>query len=121
MSDLNKINPDEPTKATAKKGKRKPFKISLDTQKLDIDLERNENGEAIVKINTPQLKIESEIKEAGYNIIADFKDTDEVEFESNGKGEHLPKGTCWTIAGAMAKVFLQLKLGKIKKVIKKNK
>jgi hypothetical protein len=98
---------------------KKPFQISLDTKKVDVNIKRDENGKVTVDIDTPKADIHIEKSEEGTKAVLDFDDTDEVDFVANGKGRHLPKGTVWRIAGAMARTFLKLGLGEVKRKIKK--
>lgn len=106
-------------KKPEKPKQKKPFKISLDTKKVDVTIERDENGKTTVDIDTPKVDVTVEKDENGINATVDFSDTDEVDFVANGKGKHLPKGTVWRIAGAMARTFLKLGLGQVKKKINK--
>ena len=106
-------------KKPEKPKQKKPFKISLDTKKVDVTIERDENGNTKLEVDTPKVDIKIEKDENGINAEVDFLDTDEVDFVSNGKGRHLPKGTVYRIAGAMARTFLGLGLGQVKKKINK--
>ena len=106
-------------KKPIKPRQKRPFKISLDTKKVDVTIERDENGNTTVEVDTPKVDVKIEKDENGINATVDFSDTDEVDFVANGKGKHLPKGTVWRIAGAMAKTFLKLGLGQVKKKINK--
>jgi len=97
---------------------KKKLNVKIDTPIVDVHYDKNELGEVDVKIDT-------KLVDAHYtkNVLGEKKfeilDGDTYDFESNGKAEHLPKGTIWKITGELVKNFLAKGLGKI--VTKKKK
>ena len=100
--------------ATERKPK-KPLNINIDTKNVDIKIQRDEEGNVEASLDTNLIDVEVSKDENGVNVDIHLDDDKEYEFESNGKSEHLPKGTVWKVTGELAKIFLRQKFGKLKK------
>lgn len=98
-----------------KKKRKKKVDITLDTKNVDVTFKREEDGDIEITLDTPKLDAKFTKNEEGFKLDVDINDNDFYEFESNGNSKHLPKGTVWRITGAMLKLFLQNKFGKLKK------
>jgi hypothetical protein len=98
-----------------RKKRKKKIDVTLDTKNVDITFKREEDGDIEITLDTPKLDAKFIKNEEGFSLDVDVNDNDFYEFESNGKSKHLPKGTVWRITGAMLKLFLQQKFGKLKK------
>ena len=100
----------------AKKDKaKKHIEVSIDTPNTDVHIERKENGNVSIEVETPKgnaqfTKTEDEVK---LNIEID--DNAEYTFEGNGKSRLLPKGELFKVGGALLRILLQKKLGSLKK------
>ena len=98
-----------------KKKRRKEIDVSLDTKNVDVTFTREEDGDIEITLDTPKVDAKFTKDEEGFKLDIDINDNDFYEFESNGNSKHLPKGTIRKITGAMLKIFLQRKFGKLKK------
>lgn len=97
------------------KKRRKKIDVSLDTKNVDVTFKREEDGDIEITLDTPKVDAKFTSNEEGITLDIDVDDKKVYEFESNGKSKHLPKGTIWKISGAMLKLFLNNKFGKLKK------
>jgi hypothetical protein len=95
--------------------KKKALNIKLDTKNADLEIIRDNDGNIEVKLDTPVVDANYS-KDAKGNIefSVEIDDIKEYEFISNGTSPQLPEGTLWRVTGAMAKIFLQRKFGKLK-------
>lgn len=100
---------------TASKKPRKPLDIKIDTKNVDIEFHRDAEGNVKASLDTPIIDAEVTKNKEGVHVDVHLDDDKEYEFESNGKGDHLPKGTIWKITGELARIFLKQGLGKLKK------
>jgi hypothetical protein len=98
-----------------KKKRRKKIDISLDTKNVDVTFIREEDGDIEITLDTPKVDAKFTKDEQGIKLDVDINDNDFYEFESNGNSPYLPKGSVWKITGAMLKLFLNRKFGKLKK------
>ena len=95
--------------------KKKEIDISLDTDKIDVDIKRDSDGNVDIIVDTE--KVDAHYKKHGdkVSLDVDIQDDKEYLFEGNGKNRKLPKGAFWKITGAVIKTFLRRGWGKIKK------
>lgn len=94
--------------------KKKTLKVKLDTKKIDVEINRDENGKLTVDVDTPIIDAHFQKDESGVKLDVDVNDRDFYDFESNGKSLKLPKGV-WRITGEMVKIFIAKGLGNLKK------
>ena len=100
--------------AESKKPK-KPLHIKVDTKNVDIEITRDSEGNVNATLDTPVVDAQVIKDKAGVHVDVHLDDDKEYEFESNGKADHLPKGTVWKVTGELVKIFLKQGLGKLKK------
>jgi len=93
---------------------KKPLNIKIDTKNVDVEISRDADGNIKASLDTNLIDVEVSKDQNGVSIDIHLDDDKEYEFESNGKAEHLPKGTIWKITGELAKIFLSQKFGKLK-------
>ena len=107
-------------KRAARKSKRasKPKKeldISIDTKRVDIDIDRDKEGSRQVDIDAQNWDAKyTKTKDGKVTLEFDLEDDKEYLFEGNGKHRKLPKGTILKLTGAVIKTFLRKKLGRLK-------
>lgn len=99
----------------ATKRPRKPIDIKIDTKNIDVEIHRDIDGNVNASIDTKVVDVEIKKDIKGWDVDVHLDDNKEYEFESNGKSDHLPKGTIWKITGEFLKIFLKQGLGKLKK------
>ena len=93
---------------------KKPIDIKVDTKNVDIEIKRDEKGNVKVDVDTKRVDVHFEKNEDNTSLDIEIDDAKEYEFESFGN-RVMPKGTIWKVTGAVLKIFLQKKLGRIKK------
>lgn len=96
-----------------KKKRRKKIDVSLDTKNVDVTIKRDEEGDIEITLDTPKVDAKFTKDDEGFTLDIDVNDKDYYDFEFNGNSKHLPKGTIRKITGAMLKIFLQRKFGKL--------
>lgn len=96
---------------------KKALDISIDTKKVDVDIDRDEAGNLEVNIDAPNwdAKYTKDAASGKVTLEFDLEDDKEYLFEGNGKNRKLPKGTILKLTGAVIKTFLRKKLGNLKK------
>ena len=101
---------------TARKSKpKKELDISIDGKKVDIDIDRESNGDLEVNIDAQKFDAKDTRKGDKVSIEVDLDDDQTYLFESNGTNRRLPKGALWKLTGAVIKTFLKRGWGKLKK------
>ena len=93
---------------------KKPLDISIDTDKVDVDVTRDAEGNVTATIDTPKTDFKITKNAKGVEVEVKLLDGRTYTFESNGKARTLPRGL-WKITGAMAKLFIAQGFGKVKK------
>jgi hypothetical protein len=104
-------------KPKKQKKPRKPLNIKIDTKNVDVEINRDVDGNTTIDLDSPIVDVHVEKTDSGKSIEIDFDSIDdrkEYVFESNGTSKLLPKGTLWKITGELVKIFLKRKLGKLK-------
>jgi hypothetical protein len=93
---------------------KKPIDILIDTKNVDVEIHRDAEGNVEIDVDTKKVDAHFKKTEDGINLDIEIDDSKEYQFESFGS-EQMPKGTIWKITGEMLKIFLKLKIGKLKK------
>lgn len=93
---------------------KKPLDISIDTDKVDVDITRDSEGNVTAIIDTPKTDFKITKDADGVEVEVKLVDGRTYTFESNGKARTLPRGL-WQVTGQMAKLFISQGFGKIKK------
>ena len=100
----------------ARKSKpKKELDISIDGKKVDIDIDRDANGDLEVNIDAQKFDAKYTRKGDKVSVELDLDDDQTYLFESNGSNRKLPKGAFWKLTGAVIKTFLRRGWGKLKK------
>lgn len=98
----------------AKKSPKK-IDVKIDTKNVDVNIQRDENGDVHATLDTPKVDAEFTKNSDGVTLDVEIDDNAEYQFESNGKSRHMPKGMVFTITGELLRLFLKNKFGKLKK------
>ena len=104
----------EKKKRERKPRAKKPLDIKIDTDKVDVEVTRDEAGNVTATIDTPKTDFKITKDEDGVEVEVTLVDGRTYTFESNGKARTLPRGL-WQVTGAMAKLFIAQGFGKLKK------
>jgi hypothetical protein len=94
---------------------KKELDISIDTKKVDVDFNRDQEGNVEMTIDTDKVDIYYTKTAEGVKLDFDIEDDKSYLFEGNGANRKLPKGTLLKLTGAVIKTFLRRKWGKVKK------
>jgi hypothetical protein len=94
--------------------RKKTLDIVIDTKNVDITIKRDEEGNVEASLDTPKIDVEYTKKDGEKSLGITIDDHAEYEFISNGDAKTMPKGTLWRITGAMLKIFLHKKFGRLK-------
>lgn len=105
----------EERKEKRKSKKKKELDITIDTKRLDIDIDRDADGN--VDIEWDGKHVDGKYSKHGnkVSIEVEINDQDTYLFEANGTNRRLPKGAIWKLTGQVIKGFLKRGWGKIKK------
>jgi len=95
------------------KKKKKPLNVDIDTAKVDVKVNRNEEGEVTATLDTEKVDITYTKTEEKTTVAIKLEDGKEYYFESNGKSRKLPAGV-WKVTGELARLFLKQGFGKLK-------
>jgi hypothetical protein len=97
--------------------KKQPKKIDvkIDTKRVDVTFQRDENGDVHATLDTPKVDVEFNKNSEAVTLDIEIDDNAEYQFESNGKSKHMPKGVVYTITGELLRLFLKKQIGKLKK------
>jgi len=104
----------EKKKRERKPRAKKPLDIKIDTDKVDVEVTRDEAGNVTATIDTPKTDFKITKDADGVEVEVTLVDGRTYTFESNGKARTLPRGL-WQVTGAMAKLFIAQGFGKLKK------
>lgn len=103
-------------KAKRKSRKKKELDISIDTKRVDVDIERDAEGNLEVEWDGKHIDGKYTKSAKGKVTLAvEIDDSKSYLFEANGTNRKLPKGAIWKLTGAVIKTFLARGWGKIKK------
>lgn len=102
-------------KAKRQSRKKKELDISIDTKRVDIDIERDADGN--VEVEWDGKHVDGKYIKKGDNVYleVEINDEDTYIFEANGTNRRLPKGAVWKLTGKVIKGFLRRGWGKVKK------
>lgn len=102
---------------TKRKSKtKKELDISIDTKRVDIDIDRDAEGNVEVEWDGKHVDGKySKSKDGKVTLQVEINDKDTYLFEANGTNRRLPKGLLLKLSGAVIKTFLNRKWGKLKK------
>jgi hypothetical protein len=93
---------------------KKPLDIKVDTEKVDINITRDEAGNVKAGIDLPKVDLLITKDSEGVEVEVTLEDGRSYTFESNGRARSLPRGL-WQVTGAMAKLFIAQGFGKVRK------
>jgi len=91
----------------------KKFKVSVDTEKFDAEITKDETG-FVADIDTPRVDVHVEKNDESFEVSIDIDDKKHYECVGTGKDGKLPKGTIWKVTGEILKVFLKKGIAKHK-------
>jgi hypothetical protein len=98
-----------------KQRRKKPVNIKLDTKNVDIEFNRDENGNVTIDVDTPKVDARIEKNEAGTSIDIDVDDKQYYDFVSNGENPSMQRGKIWRVTGELLKILIKKGFGNIKK------
>lgn len=102
-------------KEARKTRKTKELDISIDTKRVDVDIERDSDGNLEVEWDGKHVDGKYIRTDEKVVLEVEINDKDKYLFEANGTNRKLPKGTLIRLAGNIVKTFLKRGWGKIKK------
>jgi len=105
----------EVRKSKRKSRKKKELDISIDTKKVDIDIERDADGNVEIELDTEKVDAKYTKTKDKVSLEVTIEDDKKYLFESNGTDPRLPKGTMFKVLGRVARRLLKKGLGKVKK------
>ena len=94
---------------------RRDVQINVDLPNADLSIEKNVHGDIRASLDTNKIDIDVEKTDDKLIINVEVDDHSIYEFESNGKSRHMGRGQVFKIAGKLAKYFIQRGFGRIKK------
>ena len=104
------------TRKSKRKSKtKKELDISIDTKRVDIDIERDADGNVEVEFDGKHIDGKYTKKGNKVTLEVEINDNETYLFEANGSNRRLPKGTIYKLTGAVIKSFIRNKYGKLKK------
>jgi hypothetical protein len=95
--------------------KKKQIDVKVDTPNIDATIQRDEEGNVNIDIDSKRVDVHVEKTEDKISIDIEIDDKAVYQFESNGKAARMPKGMIFKISGAMLKLFLKQGFGRLKK------
>jgi hypothetical protein len=95
--------------------KKKQIDVTVDTPNIDATIQRDEEGNVNIDIDSKRVDVHVEKTEDKISIDIEIDDKAVYQFESNGKAARMPKGMIFKISGAMLKLFLKQGFGRLKK------
>lgn len=98
-----------------KQKRKKPVHIKLDTKNVDIELNRDENGNVTIDVDTPKVDAHVEKNDKETTIDIEVSDKDYYEFVSNGINPSMKRGGIWRVTGELLKILIKKGFGNIKK------
>jgi len=98
-----------------KQRRKKPVNIKLDTKNVDIEFNRDENGNVTIDVDTPKIDAHIKKNEAGTSIDIDVDDKQYYDFVSNGENPSMQRGKIWRVTGELLKILIKKGFGNIKK------
>jgi len=104
----------EQRKRGRKPKSEKDVTISVDTPKVDLQINKTEEG-LTATLDTPRVDIHVEKTEDKISIEVDIDDKKEYEAIATGKNPTLPKGTVWKVTGEILKIFIRKGIANLKK------
>lgn len=98
-----------------KQRRKKPVNFKLDTKNVDIEFNRDENGNVTIDVDTPKIDARIEKTNEGTTIDIDVDDKQYYEFVSNGENPTMKRGGIWRVTGELLKILIKKGFGNIKK------
>lgn len=92
----------------------KEFKVSIDTEKFDAEIVKDETG-FHADIDTPRVDVHIEKTADKFELDIEIDDKAEYQIVGTGTDRRLPKGTIWRVTGAIVKTFLKQGIANLKK------
>lgn len=98
-----------------KSRKKKSINVKVDTKNVDVEFDRDENGD--VEFNIDTKKIDANYRKVGdeYTLEVDIDNDGIYDFVANGNAKFMEKGQVWKVTGKVLKMWLKSKFGKRKK------
>jgi len=93
--------------------KKKNLDIDLKVNNADVSIERTED-KTVIDVDSNLVDVHYEKQGDKVTIDIEIDDKKVYEFVSNGASKHMPKGAIFKVSGAMLKLFIQRKFGKLK-------
>jgi len=94
---------------------KKPVNIKLDTKNVDIEFNRDENGNVTIEVDTPKIDAHIEKNDAGTSIDIDVDEKQYYDFVSNGENPSMKRGKIWKVTGELLKILIKKGFGNLKK------
>lgn len=101
-------------KEARKTKKKKVLDIDIDTNRVDIEIDRDAEGNLEVEWDGKHIDGKYTKKGDKVTLEVEINDDESYVFEGNGSNRKLPKGAIWKLTGAVIKGFLKRGWGKLK-------
>ena len=98
-----------------KQRRKKPVNIKLDTKNVDIEFNRDDNGNVTIDVDTKRIDARIDKTNEGTTIDIDVDDKQYYVFVSNGENPTMKRGVIWRVTGELLKILIKKGFGNIKK------
>ena len=100
----------ENKKPIKNKRKKKSVNVKVDTKNVDVEFDRDENGD--VEFNIDTKKIDANYKKVGdeYTLEVDIDNDGIYDFVANGNAEFMKRNQVWKVTGKVLKLWLKYRL-----------
>ena len=98
-----------------KSRKKKPVNVKVDTKNVDIEFDRDENGDVEFDIDTKKFDAHYSKEGDKYTLEVDIDNYGIYDFVANGDASFMKKNQVWKVTGKVLKLWLKSKFGKRKK------
>ncbi len=98
-----------------KSRKKKPVNVKVDTKNVDVEFDRDENGDVEFDIDTKKFEAHYSKKGDEYTLEVDIDNDGIYDFVANGDASFMKKNQVWKVTGKVLKLWLKSKFGKRKK------
>ena len=93
--------------------KKKEINVSIDTPKVDVEFNKDLDGNIELEIDTPRVDIHAEKTDDKITFEIEINDKETYYFEANGSDGRMKKGAIIKLSGELLKMFLKRGFGKM--------
>jgi hypothetical protein len=100
-------------KKRGRKPKVKEVNVTIDTPKVDVEINKNEEG-FTANLDTERIDVHVEKTADKFSIEVEIDDKKEYEAIATGVNPTMPRGTIWKVTGELLKIFIRKGIANIK-------